>query len=81
MAMKVEPIGDSIQITFDSSYHHLLSGPCRQVLNLRQTLQLIRLLLATYDSLQQKPDEPERSFESARTSWEWSSASVKKQPG
>jgi len=75
MAIQVELIGDSVQITLDGTSHLLFGGPCQQVLNLRETLRLIGLLLAASDSLEERADAQQSSFDPAGTQWESSTAS------
>ena len=60
MAIQVEVIGDSIQITLDKSSHGLFGGPCQQVLNRREILRLSGLLLAASDTVERDEGTGER---------------------
>jgi hypothetical protein len=74
MAIQVELIGDSVQVTLDNTSHGLFGGPCQQVLNRREILRLIGLLLAASDTLEAGAGERQRIFESVQKYWESSTA-------
>ena len=74
MAIQVELIGDSVQITLDNSSHLLFGGPCQQVLNRREILRLIGLLLVASDTLEEGAGERQKIFDSVRKYWESSTA-------